>query len=129
MKVRENLNPRLRFFFLAVCYTLLGFIGLQIGLQNIWPYWHTASIGFIDWRDVFSFPYILAGTTLVPATLSIAVFSLMLIAKLTTEPARVMPEVYMTFVTEELGGTQAAGIIIFLSVIIGTVVGLIWPVN
>lgn len=32
----------------------------------------------------------------------------MLIAKLTAEPARVIPEAYMTW----LGGTQAAGIII-----------------
>jgi hypothetical protein len=99
------------------------------GLTYIWRYWASASLGFVNWRDVFAFPYVLAAITLVPATLTLLTFGMILIAKIAVEPARVLPEAYMTFIKEEVGGRQAAGIIILLGVIVGTVVGLIWPAN
>lgn len=105
---------------------LAAFGGYQ-GLRYVWSYWHATSVGFIHLRDILSFPYMLAGTTLVPATLTLAAFGLMLLAKLTAEPARVLPEVYMTFVKEEVGGTQAAGIILLVGLILGVVAGFVWP--
>ena len=96
------------------------------GLSYVWSYWHRASLGVINWRDLFSFPYILAATTLVPATLTLLAFALMLLAKVSAEPARVLPESYMTFMREEVGGTQAAGIILVLGVIAGVIFTLIW---
>lgn len=95
-------------------------------LATAWPKWHATALELANWRDIFSVPYVLAGTTLIPATLSVMASALMLVAQMTAEPARVLPEAYMTFVKEELGGTQAAGIIIVLSAGIAAVVGLLW---
>lgn len=101
----------------------LGILGLKI---FVWPLWPTLPSGAVSWHDVLSIPYVLAATTLVPATLNVAAFALVLVAKLTAEPARVIPEAYMTFVKEELGGTQAAGLMIVLSAAIAAIFGLIW---
>lgn len=100
--------------------------GAFFGFRYIWSYWQAISFGIVNWHDLFFFPYVLAATTFVPATMSMAAFGLMLIAKVTAEPARVVPEAYMTFVKEELGGTQAAGIIVVLSAAVGAIAGLIW---
>jgi hypothetical protein len=97
------------------------------GLRYVWSYWHRASLGVVYWRDAFSLPYGLAATTLVPATLALLAFALMLLAKVSAEPARVLPESYMTFMREEVGGTQVAGIILLLGVFTGVIFTLIWP--
>ena len=66
----------------------------------------------------------LAGTTLVPAILSLAAFGLMLVTKVMAEIARLIPEAYLTFVKEELRGTQAAYLILVLSAAVGAFCGL-----
>lgn len=103
--------------------------GGSVGLLYVWSFGHAASLGNVSWRDLFVYPYVLAATTLVPATLTLIAFALMSIAKMTAEPARIVPEAYMTFVKEEVGGTQAAGIIAIVSLIVSTVIGLIWTVK
>jgi hypothetical protein len=118
----DSPNPLGVIIFGAVFFSLA-----TLGLRYVWSYWHHASLGVVGWRDVFSFPYVLATTTLVPASLTLLAFALMLLAKLSAEPARVLPESYMTFMKEEVGGTQAAGIILLLSVLAGVVFTLIWP--
>jgi hypothetical protein len=103
----------------------IGLLGIQ-GLRYFWSFSQSASLGIVKWRDIFSLPYVLAGTTLLPATLSVIAFCLILIAKVVVEPGRVLPEAYMTFVKDEVGGTQASGFIVIISVLIGVVVGLIY---
>jgi hypothetical protein len=98
-------------------------------LQDVWSNWRLSSLEFHHWRDAFAFPYLLAGTTILPASVTLAGFGLALFTKLTVEPARVVPEAYMTFIKEEVGGRQAAGIIMILGVLGGTIVGLIWPAS
>lgn len=113
-------------FFIAlnvpVVLAVLGVV--TVGL--VLPYWLPIFSGLVAWRDVFVLPYVLAFTTLVPATLTLAAFCLMIAAKLTAEPARVMCEAYMTFFKEELGGRQAAGVILLVGIFGGVLVGLVW---
>jgi hypothetical protein len=93
----------------AIGYFVFAFAGCGLGLDGlayVWSYLHRASVGLTSWRDVFSFPYVLAGTTLIPATLTVAVFVLMLAAKMIAEPARLLQWSYMTFVKQEVGGTH-----------------------
>jgi len=104
---------------------LSGAFGVA-AMQDIWTFWRTIPTAAIAWRDLLHVPYSLAATTLVPATLSMLAFGLMVLAKTTAEPARVVPEIYMTFVKEEVGGTQASGIILILGTVAGVIAGLIW---
>ena len=96
------------------------------GFNYLWIYWGTVSFRFNNWREMFAFPYILAATTFVPAALTIVAFGLMLAAKLVAEPARVLPESYMTFIKEEVGGSQVAGLTLIIGTIAGVVAGLIY---
>jgi len=108
---------------------LLAFLVSFVELWGLWSELHLVSLDLVNWRDFFSVPYVLAGTTLVPATLSVTTFWLMLVTKMMAEPARVLPEAYMTFVKEELRGTQAAYIILVLSAAVGAFVATVWPGN
>jgi hypothetical protein len=54
----------------------------------------------------------------------LAAFSLMIITKLVVEPARVLPEAYLTFVKDVAGSTQAYGIILLIATIAGVIAGL-----
>lgn len=103
---------------------LLIVVGLA-GLDYVWSFWGHLSIGIAKWSDVFSFPYVLAGTTLIPGAVTLLAFGVVLAAKMVAEPARVLPEAYMTFVRQEVGSTQAAGLIVILGVIAGVIAGLI----
>jgi hypothetical protein len=108
----------------------LGFIAAMLGVMAFYyaasEFRQSQGVGFISWHDIFQVPYILAATTLVPAMIVLVTFGLVLIAKATVEPARVLPETYMTYVKEELSGTQASGLILILAIIAGAIAGLIW---
>jgi hypothetical protein len=106
--------------FYGVPPAVLGYMGLRY----IFAFWHPISLGFVAWRDIISLPYVLAVTTFIPATLMLAAFSLMIITKLVVEPARVLPEAYLTFVKDVAGSTQAYGIILLIATIAGVIAGL-----
>src|ERR1019366_2270393 len=91
-----------------------------------WSSLSYSSLELTNWRDLYSFPYVLAVTTLVPACTSLAAFILILLLKVTSEPARILQWSYMTFVKEEVGGRQASAIILGLGIIAGAIVARIW---
>jgi len=111
----------------SIILVLLGIPGF-FGLRHVWLLWGGSSLGVI-WHDLTIPPYILAATTLIPVTLTLIALGLALLAKLVAEPVRLLPWAYMTFVKEELGGTQASGIILLVSVLAGAVLGLIWTIR
>ena len=108
---------------LSTC--LLGAAGIY-GIRTIWGDWRYGLNAGIPWRDFPHPPYVLALTTFIPAALVSLAFGLVLIGKLAAEPTRIIPEAYMTFVKEEVGGTHAYGIIALLGLITGAIAGLIW---
>jgi hypothetical protein len=91
-----------------------------------WSSLSYSSLELTNWRDLYSFPYILAVTTLVPACTSLAAFILILSLKVTSEPARILQWSYMTFVKEEVGGRQASAIILGLGIVAGAIMACIW---
>jgi hypothetical protein len=91
-----------------------------------WSSLSYSSLELTNWRDLYSFPYVLAVTTLVPACTSLAALILILSLKVTSEPARILQWSYMTFVKEEVGGRQASAIILGLGIIAGAIVACIW---
>jgi hypothetical protein len=119
---REPISDSLGPTFMSVIFGCAG-VG---GLNFLWGAWRPLSLGVWRWQEVFSFPYVLATTTVVPATLTLTALGLMLVAKFTVEPARVLPEAYMTYIHDEVRGTQAAGAIALLGVLAGVVAGLVW---
>jgi hypothetical protein len=70
-------------------------------------------------------PYILAFTTVLPALFYVTCLTMVVVLKSTMEPLRVIPESYMTFVKDEFASTQACGIILIISIIIGVAIGLL----
>lgn len=66
-----------------------------------------------------------AATTLIPVSLATIAFVLCLAAKLTAEPLRYLSWAYMTFVKEEMSGTQAAGVIALFGALTGAIVSIV----
>jgi hypothetical protein len=55
---------------------------LQGRCEYEWSFWGVASFGLVNWHDVFTVPYVLAATTLAPATITLLAFGLILLAKM-----------------------------------------------
>jgi hypothetical protein len=112
----------LGFLFFSSWIPLVAWAALTLSWSSV----SHSSLELTNWRDLYSFPYVLAVTTLAPACTSLAAFILILLLKVTSEPARILQWSYMTFVKEEVGGTQASAIILSLGILVGAIVACIW---
>jgi hypothetical protein len=122
----KNADPESRNLMGLFWAVVIGWLGIS-GIAYVWSYWKAESMGIVTLKDVVSFPYILACTTLVPATVCLIVFGLILVMKVIAEPMRILSWAYLTFFREEVGGRQAAGVILIISALAASVFSVIWP--
>jgi hypothetical protein len=97
--------------------------GVMMG-RNIWVTWESSNVFGNANNPLAGLSYLLAIATVLPAAIVLIVMAMAFIGQLMARPMVAFQWGYMTFVKEEMSGTQAAGLIALLGVATGAAIGI-----